>query len=257
VSVDLHGAKLTAGTAPSADATSGAPGVADGGRPGLAEGSRVTGADVACRALDVSLAVALLVVLSPLMTLIALLIRLESPGPALFRQRRVGRGQMPFTVQKFRTMRTDSGDDAHREFVLRQIAGERASGSSDAPSDTSVAPRFKLVADDRWTRAGRWLRRSSLDELPQLWNVVRGDMSLVGPRPAIPYEVEHYPPHWFERFDVRPGLTGLWQVSGRSRLPIPDMIRLDIAYVRRRSLRLNVWILLRTVPTVLSMRGAW
>ena len=113
-----------------------------------------------------------------------------------------------------------------------------------------------MANDDRVTRVGRFLRKSSLDELPQLWNVLRGDMSLVGPRPPIPYEVEHYPPHWFERFAVKPGMTGLWQVSGRSELTLEEMIALDVEYARSRSLWLNVKILLRTVPVVFVGRGA-
>ena len=115
---------------------------------------------------------------------------------------------------------------------------------------------FKLAGDKRVTRVGHLLRRASLDELPQLWNVLRGDMSLVGPRPPIPYEVEHYPPHWFDRFAVKPGMTGLWQVSGRSELGLEEMVALDIEYVARRSLWFNVTILARTVPVVFAGRGA-
>jgi lipopolysaccharide/colanic/teichoic acid biosynthesis glycosyltransferase len=113
-----------------------------------------------------------------------------------------------------------------------------------------------MVDDERVTRAGHWLRRSSFDELPQLWNVLRGDMSLVGPRPPSPYEGEHYPPHWLARFAVKPGLTGLWQVSGRSDLALEEMVTLDVEYSQRRSLWLNLQILARTVPAVLSGRGA-
>ncbi len=112
-----------------------------------------------------------------------------------------------------------------------------------------------MTEDERITRVGRFLRRSSLDELPQLWNVLRGDMSLVGPRPPIPYEVEHYPDALVRRFAVKPGMTGLWQVNGRSELTLEEMIALDVEYVRRRSFWLNVWILLRTVPAVLLARG--
>ena len=114
-----------------------------------------------------------------------------------------------------------------------------------------------MVADPRITRVGRILRRSSLDELPQLWNVLRGDMSLVGPRPAIPYEVDHYPPAWLHRLAVKPGITGLWQVNGRSQVTLEEMVRLDVEYARRRTLWLNIRILARTVPTVLSAKGAW
>jgi lipopolysaccharide/colanic/teichoic acid biosynthesis glycosyltransferase len=207
------------------------------------------GVDVVCRALDVIGAVVGLVLLAPAMLIIAIAIRLESPGPVVFRQRRVGRSLKPFTVCKFRTMRRGASTEVHKQFVLGLIAG-------DQPTDAEGRPRFKLSADDRVTRVGRILRRSSIDELPQLWNVLRGDMSLVGPRPPIQYEVDEYPLHWFARFAVKPGITGLWQVNGRSELPLEQMVELDIEYARRRSLLLNVWILLRTVPAVMSGRGA-
>jgi lipopolysaccharide/colanic/teichoic acid biosynthesis glycosyltransferase len=176
--------------------------------------------DVACRALDLALASIVLIVLAPVMALIAIAIKLDSSGPVLFRQRRVGRRQKPFEVNKFRTMTHGASHDVHREFVLSLINGE------DQPERGDGGPRFKLASDARVTRVGRFLRRSSLDELPQLWNVLRGEMSLVGPRPPIPYEVEHYPPHWFERFAVKPGITGLWQVSGRCELTVEQMIDL-------------------------------
>jgi lipopolysaccharide/colanic/teichoic acid biosynthesis glycosyltransferase len=205
---------------------------------------------IACRTLDVLGAAVILIVLTPLFLVIAAAIRLDSPGHVVFRQRRVGARRRPFTVNKFRTMRVDAEHEIHRTFVLRLI---NADGEVERSAER---PFFKLSEDGRVTRVGRFLRRSSLDELPQLWNVLRGDMSLVGPRPAIPYEVEHYPPHWFARFAVKPGMTGLWQVSGRSELALEEMIRLDVEYIRRRSLRLNLWILLRTVPAVLFARGA-
>ncbi len=122
--------------------------------------------------------------------------------------------------------------------MLSLIAGE-------VPVQRDGSPRFKLTSDPRITRVGRVLRKSSLDELPQLLNVLRGHMSLVGPRPPIPYEVEHYPAHWFGRFAVKPGVTGLWQVSGRSEVTLEDMIKLDLEYIRRRSLLFNAWILVR------------
>jgi lipopolysaccharide/colanic/teichoic acid biosynthesis glycosyltransferase len=205
--------------------------------------------DASCRALDIVGAAVLSIVLAPLLGAIAIAVRLDSPGPVLYRQRRVGRDTQPFVVNKFRTMRDGVGHDRHREFVLGLINGEAQ--EQDAPG-----PRFKMAEDERVTRLGKALRRSSLDELPQLWNVLRGDMSLVGPRPPISYEVEHYPPHWFARFAVKPGMTGLWQVNGRSEIALEEMIRFDVEYTRRRSLWLNLWILIRTVPTVLSGRGA-
>jgi lipopolysaccharide/colanic/teichoic acid biosynthesis glycosyltransferase len=165
----------------------------------------------------------------------------------VYRQVRLGRSRRPFVVNKFRTMAAGVGDEPHRQYVLGLISGELGA------TDNGV---FKLTQDDRITRVGRLLRRSSLDELPQLWNVLRGDMSLVGPRPPIPYEVEKYPEHWFGRFAVKPGITGMWQVSGRSERTLDEMIELDLEYVRRQSFWLNVEILARTVPVVLRARGA-
>jgi lipopolysaccharide/colanic/teichoic acid biosynthesis glycosyltransferase len=222
--------------------------IATGDRLQTPSASRAT--DAACRVLDIVVAAICLLVLAPVLLVIAVAIRLDSPGSVIFRQRRVGRDLVPFTVNKFRTMRADAGHDAHRAYVLRLIAGQaEAYRAGDEPV-------YKLAEDDRVTRLGGFLRRSSLDELPQLWNVLRGDMSLVGPRPPIPYEVDHYPPHWFRRFVVKPGVTGLWQVSGRSQLTLEQMIALDCDYVRRRSLWFNVAILVRTVPAVLRRQGA-
>jgi lipopolysaccharide/colanic/teichoic acid biosynthesis glycosyltransferase len=198
--------------------------------------------DAACRALDLVATIVLLVLLAPLLLAVALVIKFDSPGPVLFRQQRVGRDRKQFLVAKFRTMRHGADHDVHRDYMLALIE--------------SGTPAPKLAGDARVTRFGGFLRRTSLDELPQLWNVLRGDMSLVGPRPPIPYEVERYPLHWFERFAVRPGVTGLWQVSGRSEVSLEQMIELDVEYVRRRSVLLNLWILLRTAPAVLTMRGA-
>ena len=198
--------------------------------------------DVACRVLDLVATTLLAIFLAPFVLLIALIIKLDSPGPVLFRQQRVGRDRTQFLVAKFRTMQHGADHDVHRDYMLALIE--------------SGTPAPKLAGDARVTRFGGFLRRTSLDELPQLWNVLRGDMSLVGPRPPIPYEVEHYPSHWFERFAVKPGVTGLWQVSGRSEVSLEQMIELDVEYVRRRSLLLNLWILLRTAPAVLTMRGA-
>jgi lipopolysaccharide/colanic/teichoic acid biosynthesis glycosyltransferase len=203
-------------------------------------------AEAAIRLLDVVGSALLLVVLSPLLVLVAVMVRLDSPGPAIYRQRRVGRHLETFSVAKFRTMFEGVGADAHRTHVQRMIAeGER-----------SAPPMTKLEGDARVTRVGLFLRRTSIDELPQLWNVLRGEMSLVGPRPPIQYEVERYPLNAFRRFAVRPGITGLWQVRGRSTLTFLQMIRLDTEYVERRSLWLNLKILLLTLPTVINGRGA-
>jgi lipopolysaccharide/colanic/teichoic acid biosynthesis glycosyltransferase len=203
---------------------------------------------VACRVLDVAVSAVLLLGLLPVFLALAAAIRLDSPGRVLYRQRRVGRDLDPFMVNKFRTMHSGAGHETHRQFVIGLIAGQQ--------TDDAEPNFFKMAKDDRVTRIGRFLRKSSLDELPQLWNVLRGDMSLVGPRPPIPYEVEHYPPHWFDRFAVKPGMTGLWQVSGRSELTLEEMIALDVEYARSRSLWLNLKILARTVPVVFVGRGA-
>jgi lipopolysaccharide/colanic/teichoic acid biosynthesis glycosyltransferase len=204
--------------------------------------------DAIVRLFDLVVAVTLLVLLAPVFAAIAIAIKLDSSGSPIFRQRRCGRGVREFTVLKFRTMRCDTAADPHRSYVLDVIAtngdGERDSGLQ------------KLEHDDRVTSVGAFLRRFSLDELPQLWNVLRGEMTLVGPRPPIPYEVDFYPPHWLGRLSVKPGLTGLWQVSGRNELNYAEMVELDLEYVSRRSLWLNTTILARTFAVVLTGRGA-
>jgi len=198
------------------------------------------------RLFDLIGATVMLIVLSPLLVVVALSVRLDSPGSPIYRQRRIGRHLGPFSVAKFRTMRTGAAVDAHRRHVERMIASD----------GQAVRPMVKLERDDRVTRVGAVLRRTSIDELPQLWNVLRGEMSLVGPRPPIEYEVERYPAEAFRRFAVRPGITGLWQVRGRSLLSFTQMIELDTEYVERRSLPLNLKILLLTLPTVMHGKGA-
>jgi lipopolysaccharide/colanic/teichoic acid biosynthesis glycosyltransferase len=200
------------------------------------------------RGLDLSGSLALLVACAPVWLLIAALVRLSSPGPVLFRQERVGFLGRRFTMLKFRTMYTGVDEAVHREFVGRFIA-------DDLPSTSAAL--FKLANDPRITPLGRLLRKTSLDELPQLWNVVRGEMSLVGPRPPLPYELERYAP-WHHRrvLEARPGLTGLWQVRGRSRTTFDEMVRLDLRYVRTRSLGTDLRILLATPRAVISGKGA-
>ncbi len=197
------------------------------------------------RALDVIVAAVLLIVLGPVLLLVALLVRVTSPGPTLYRQTRIGHHKRPFVMLKFRSMRAGCDDRAHRDFVRRELAGED-------PRPPGGRGLFKLENDDRITRIGWLLRATSLDELPQLINVLRGEMALVGPRPALAWELELYQPHHHERFAVKPGITGLWQVRGRSRLPMPQALDLDVEYARRRSLALDLWILLRTIPAVLD-----
>lgn len=178
------------------------------------------------------------------MALVAVAVRLDSRGPAIFRQERLGREGRPFRVMKFRSMAVDSDEDTHRSYIARAARGE------DAAEDIK-----KLTVDPRVTRVGRVLRESSLDELPQLFNVLVGDMSLVGPRPALAYELEHYEPAHLARFLVRPGITGLWQVSGRARLGFIDMLDLDAEYARSSGPLTDLVILART-PAALFGRTA-
>jgi lipopolysaccharide/colanic/teichoic acid biosynthesis glycosyltransferase len=201
---------------------------------------------VAGRALDLTGACGLLLLLSPLLLALGAWVRLDSPGPALFRQPRVGLDRRLFTAYKFRTMRVGSEDGGHRRLIEAELRGE----------DTVRNGSTKLDGDPRITRSGRFLRRTSLDELPQLINVLRGEMSLVGPRPCLPWEADLFPPEFADRFTVRPGLTGLWQISGRSTVGTLDMLRLDVAYVRSRRLGADVRILLATLPSMLRGGGA-
>jgi lipopolysaccharide/colanic/teichoic acid biosynthesis glycosyltransferase len=188
------------------------------------------------RALDVVAAMLLLALSSPIWLCAAVIIRLTSPGPILFRQQRIGVDGAPFTVLKFRTMHHGASDEAHRQLVTKMI---REGGMADGTP-------YKLNGDKRIIEGVRWLRSTSLDELPQLVNVLRGEMSLVGPRPPLPYEVEHYEERQRERLSVRPGITGLWQVSGRNRLTFQEMCALDRAYIDNRSLWSDVKIMLMT-----------
>jgi lipopolysaccharide/colanic/teichoic acid biosynthesis glycosyltransferase len=190
--------------------------------------------------MDVAVAGTLLLAVSPLMATIAILIVLDSRGPILFRQQRIGRHGKPFGMWKFRSMYPASDPSEH------QAAAEAWFAGSPAPHG------YKAWKDRRITRVGRVLRRASLDELPQLLNVVRGEMSLVGPRPAIPYELALYEDSYFERQAVRPGMTGMWQVLGRDRLPAPDMMALDRRYVRECSPALDLKILALTFPALLG-----
>jgi lipopolysaccharide/colanic/teichoic acid biosynthesis glycosyltransferase len=188
-------------------------------------------------------AIVLLTGLAPALLSIALAVRLDSPGPALFRQRRVGRQGREFSMLKFRSMAVNAPPELHRRYI------EKLFDEKPGPSDSALR---KLTGDPRVTRIGAILRRTSIDELPQLLNVLVGQMSLVGPRPAVAYELEHYRPHHYERFAVRPGLTGLWQVSGRGRLGLQTMLDLDVEYARNRSLMLDLRMLLKTPKAVLD-----
>jgi lipopolysaccharide/colanic/teichoic acid biosynthesis glycosyltransferase len=194
---------------------------------------------MAKRALDVCGALILLVLLSWLFGLIALAIRLDSRGPALFRQRRIGRDGRPFELVKFRTM------------------VENAEAMVDSLRERSRDPNWLLLDDDpRVTRVGRILRRTSLDELPEFWHVLWGQMSLVGPRPLSEQDQRNVPSWGGSRSEVPPGLTGLWQVTGRTTISFEDMVRLDCLYVKNWTLRRDLMLLVRTVPALLTARGA-
>ena len=212
---------------------------------------RSQGYDVMKRWLDVIGSVTLLSLLSPLMLLVAALVKLTSSGPVFFRQVRVGQHMKPFEVLKFRTMHVHADSAIHQEFVSSFI---KSSGKAGGASPNGF---FKIVSDPRITRIGNFLRKTSLDELPQFWNVLRGDMSLVGPRPPIPYEVRQYQ-RWHCRrvLEAKPGITGLWQVTGRSRTTFDEMVRLDLRYAKSRSLLTDLKILLATPKAVVAGRGA-
>lgn len=204
------------------------------------------------RTSDFVIASLAIVILSPLLFAIAVLVRSGSRGKIIFRQERVGMDGRIFLCYKFRTMYADADENLHRETYKKNIYGDAAANAGDAD-----APVFGKVKDDpRITPIGRWLRRSSLDELPQLFNVLKGDMSFVGPRPPIPYEVENYEVWHRKRLDMKPGMTGLWQVSGRNRLPFEEMVRIDIYYIENWSLWLDLKIILLTLPAVFRGDGA-
>jgi len=202
---------------------------------------------VARRAIDLTVAVIGLLVMAIPMFVIGIVIRCTSEGPALFRQQRVGLGGRTFTMYKFRTMRTGVGDEMLRELIAAELRGE----------DTSVNGSFKLDNDPRVTKVGNFLRKTSLDELPQLINVLFGDMALVGPRPCLEWEARMFPAEFRPRFSVRPGLTGLWQVSGRNDVSYDSRVAFDRHYVENWSLFEDVRIILKTVPAVWMSRGSY
>lgn len=206
--------------------------------------------DVLKRAVDILGSGALLLLLSPVFLLIAALIKLKSPGPIFFRQVRVGQKAKPFTMLKFRSMHVNADSKVHQQYVTQFI-------KSGGQAEAGTSQVFKLTNDPRITPLGHLLRKTSLDELPQLWNVLRGDMSLVGPRPPLFYETEQYQAwHWRRVLDAKPGVTGLWQVAGRSRTTFDGMVRLDLRYVKTRSLWTDLRILLATPAAVLTGKGA-
>jgi len=195
------------------------------------------------RLIDIIASVLLLAALLPLFVVVAIAIRLDSPGPALYRAKRIGRFGQPFTIVKFRSMRSGCSTNPHVQFVRSLLR------------DGKTCDLYKVEADSRVTRVGAFMRRTSIDELPQLWNVLRGEMSMVGPRPDVAYAVEDYENWMHRRLDVKPGMTGLWQVSGRSRVGLIDMYKLDARYAEHASLLFDLQILLRTIPVVLGRDG--
>jgi lipopolysaccharide/colanic/teichoic acid biosynthesis glycosyltransferase len=207
--------------------------------------------DATKRGLDMIGSLVLLIALSPLFLLIAALVKLKSPGRVFFRQVRVGQMRKTFTCLKFRTMHMNADHAIHHEFVssfIKSGAQAREAGKRGV---------FKITNDPRVTVVGSFLRKTSLDELPQLWNVLRGDMSLVGPRPPLPYEVEQYQPwHCRRVLEAKPGITGLWQVAGRSRTTFDDMVRLDLRYAKACSLWTDLKILLATPKAIIAGKGA-
>jgi lipopolysaccharide/colanic/teichoic acid biosynthesis glycosyltransferase len=206
----------------------------------LGPARRAASYEIAKRLLDIVASAALLLLSLPVLLLAMLAIRIDSPGAVLFSQLRCGRDARRFRLWKLRTMTADAESRKPGLLHLNEMDG----------------PLFKMRCDPRVTRVGRVLRRWSLDELPQLWNVLRGEMSLVGPRPPLPQEVIHYTPRERRRLSVTPGITGAWQVSGRSELDYEEWVRLDLDYVERASLSLDLRILARTLPAVLGGRGA-
>ena len=219
------------------------------------------------RIFDIFFSVIVLILLSPLFFLIAIGIKLDSKGPVFFSQQRVGskercsQGNLvydlyTFSVYKFRTMHVNSSRDIHRQFFEAYIRNDHSTMKQLKKNGQRDGASFKLDDDPRVTRFGKFLRKTSLDELPQFWNILKNDMSLVGPRPPIPYEVELYQEWHCERLQAKPGLTGLWQVEARSAVEFDDMVKLDIEYIRKRSFFMDMLIVVKTPFAVLSGKGA-
>jgi lipopolysaccharide/colanic/teichoic acid biosynthesis glycosyltransferase len=205
------------------------------------------------RCLDLFGSLVGLILFLPLMVLTAVAIKISSPGPVIFRQTRLGRGGKRFSFYKFRSMYVENDDRCHREFVAGLIEGKHELLNQGEKN----RPVFKIINDHRITPVGRAIRRLSIDELPQFFNVLKGEMSLVGPRPPIPYEVERYKPWHLRRIlEIKPGITGLWQVDGRSRTSFDEMVRLDLQYLMIWSFWLDLKILLKTIKAVIGTKGA-
>lgn len=204
------------------------------------------------RILDLIAASIGLVIAAPLAAVVALLIRISSPGPILFKQVRIGKSGEKFTFYKFRSMRVDCDDTSHRKYMKLFIEGNE----EELKGFGNKKKIYKMTRDDRVTAVGKFLRRTSLDELPQLLNVLRGDMSMVGPRPHIPYEVDLYQDWHRRRLQGLPGITGWWQIHGRSRVTFDESVRMDIWYLEHQSVILDIRIMLRTITKAIVGRGA-
>jgi lipopolysaccharide/colanic/teichoic acid biosynthesis glycosyltransferase len=202
------------------------------------------------RVLDVLITLLFLPILCLVMLIVALFIRLDSEGPIFYRQKRVGQDGVEFDMLKFRSMYINNDDAIHREAVKRYMSGDILNGHSGA-----VSTLYKLVDDPRVTRVGRIIRKLSIDELPQFLNVLRGEMSLVGPRPPLPYEVESYSLRHSLRLCGKPGITGYWQVYGRSRVTFDEMVEMDITYLQRQSILQDMKLIILTVPVAALGRG--
>jgi exopolysaccharide biosynthesis polyprenyl glycosylphosphotransferase len=204
------------------------------------------------RVFDVAAAWLLLILLSPLLLIVAVLIKIESFGPIIYKQERIGENGRPFTFLKFRSMRADTDATLHKAHMARLIK----ENLSPAQLEGNGGGSLKMADDPRITRVGRIIRKTSIDELPQLINVLRGEMSLVGPRPALPYEVELYEEWHKRRLEALPGITGWWQVKGRNRVSFDEMVRMDLYYIEHTSFWLDLKILLLTPGAALSGEGA-
>ncbi len=201
------------------------------------------------RVLDIAFSLLILIPLSMVIAVFAILIRIDSKGPIFFRQKRVGKNGVQFDMFKLRSMYVDSDDSFHRESIKQYMNGAALNDKVNADN------LYKLVDDPRVTRIGRFIRKFSIDELPQFINVFRGEMTLVGPRPPLPYEVEEYDSHHWIRLSGKPGLTGTWQVYGRSRVPFQKMVEMDIEYLGEQSLLLDLKLIALTLPVMLKGRG--
>lgn len=199
------------------------------------------------RIVDLSLTLLLAPFLVLAAAVVVLLIRLDSPGPVLFRQKRLGANGSEFTMYKFRSMYANCGEAAHRQAIKEFIQGKAL--------NSNTIRSYKLEGDPRITRIGRFIRTTSLDELPQFWNVLRGDMTLVGPRPPIPYEVAYYNEYHWLRLSGKPGLTGLWQVYGRSRVKFQEMVEMDIMYLQQQSIWQDLKLIILTLPIMCKGHG--